>query len=80
MEEVMTRRCCYCTPKHNIGPDDGSGVYSDGMCRWAAFKEDVKWYAPQILRSAERLILPLALGYFAAQLARWSMEGFRIIG
>jgi hypothetical protein len=63
-----------------MGHDDGSGIYSDGLCWKAALREDVKWYAPIVLHRAEQLVLPVALVYFVAQLIRWHLMGFRIVG
>lgn len=76
----ITRRCCYCVPRHIIGTDNGS-PYSDGLCWKAGLREDVKWYAPIVGRIVcENALVILAVGYLAAQLVRWGLNGFRILG
>jgi hypothetical protein len=78
--------CCYCTPHHVIGKEDGSGLYTHGLCWKAALREDVKWYAGKFCRALRRifrtenaLVITAAL-YFGGQLVRWGFNGFAIVG
>ena len=76
----MTKICDYCNPMHVIGVDDGSGVYSHGLCWKAARVEDFKWYAPKVVHLLENAVVILALAYLAAQLVRWSLNDFSVVG
>lgn len=79
----MTRRCCYCTPKHIIGPDHGE-PYTDGLCAKAYAIESVRiffrWQLPRYLRTAETWLTRTAVVYFLAQMVRWGLNDFAIVG
>lgn len=75
----MTRRCLWCPVPHIIGPDMGP-PFSDGLCWKAARVEDFKWYAPKVVHLLENAVVILALAYLAAQLVRWSLNNFSVVG
>lgn len=88
----MIRRCAYCVPRHIIGKDDGSGIYTDGMCKVAYYRESVKllvhyqipiFFRSRVapfLRQAENLFWQLALVYLLLQILRWSLNDFGVVG
>lgn len=81
---MLTRRCCYCTPKHIIGEDHGA-PYTDGLCRWAYYKETTRFYwkiwskrITAILTLTGALVIAIGASHFFTHLLIWAWFGFPI--